>query len=162
MYMYRTWLRADLPPPIFDYDLPAFNNIILFASSQPALTSSSLPHLSSPRSSLLHPSFHSSSRSLPWHPPHLLFPRARYPAEPDPCLGTIRTSLTDTQRAKTPPIWFSGVPFVRGNNPLLVFILQAPVEDFALDTDSDSSTETIFEAAERAGESSGQAAIWVL
>jgi hypothetical protein len=50
------------------------------------------------------------------------------------------------------PIWFSGVPFVHGNNPLLVFILQAPVGNFASDTDSDSGAETIFEAAERAGD----------
>ena len=52
----------------------------------------------------------------------------------------------------TPPVWFSGVPFAHGNNPLLVPILHAPPESFAADTDSDSGAEALFDAAERAGE----------
>ena len=52
----------------------------------------------------------------------------------------------------TPPVWFSGIPFAHGNNPLLVPILHAPIESFASDTDSDSGAEVLFDAAERGGE----------
>ncbi|KAK0442910.1 oligosaccharyl transferase beta subunit [Armillaria borealis] len=50
----------------------------------------------------------------------------------------------------TPPVWFSGIPFARGNNPLIVPILNAPEESFA--ADSDSSTDTLADAAEKGGE----------
>jgi oligosaccharyltransferase complex subunit beta len=53
---------------------------------------------------------------------------------------------------KTPPVWFSGIPFAHLNNPLLVPILHAPAESFASDTDSDSGAEVLFESAERGGE----------
>ena len=52
----------------------------------------------------------------------------------------------------TPPVWFSGIPFAQGNNPLLVPILRAPAESFASDTDSDSGAEVLFDTAERDGE----------
>jgi oligosaccharyltransferase complex subunit beta len=52
----------------------------------------------------------------------------------------------------TPPVWFSGIPFAHGNNPLLVPILHAPAESFASDTDTDAGAEALFDAAERAGE----------
>ena len=52
----------------------------------------------------------------------------------------------------TPPVWFSGIPFAHGNNPLLVPILHAPAESFASDTDSDSGAEVLIDAAERGGE----------
>ncbi|KAH8978733.1 Dolichyl-diphosphooligosaccharide--protein glycosyltransferase subunit WBP1 [Lactarius hatsudake] len=51
----------------------------------------------------------------------------------------------------TPPIWFSGIPFAHGNNPLLVPILHAPAESFASDADSDASADA-FNYAERGGE----------
>lgn len=52
------------------------------------------------------------------------------------------------------PVWFSGVPFVYQNNPLLVPILNAPAESFASDADSDSAAaaEALVEAADRGGE----------
>ncbi|KAI9462548.1 Dolichyl-diphosphooligosaccharide-protein glycosyltransferase [Russula earlei] len=52
----------------------------------------------------------------------------------------------------TPPVWYSGIPFAHGNNPLLVPILHAPAESFASDTDSDAGAEALFDAAERGGE----------
>lgn len=52
----------------------------------------------------------------------------------------------------TPPVWFSGIPFAHGNNPLLVPILHAPAESFASDGDSDLGAEALVDAAERGGE----------
>ena len=52
----------------------------------------------------------------------------------------------------TPPVWFSGIPFAHGNNPLLVPILNAPAESFASDTESDASSDVVFDYAERGGE----------
>jgi oligosaccharyltransferase complex subunit beta len=52
----------------------------------------------------------------------------------------------------TSPVWYSGIPFAHGNNPLLVPILHAPAESFASDTDSDAGAEALFDAAERGGE----------
>ncbi len=52
----------------------------------------------------------------------------------------------------TPPVWFSGIPFAHGNNPLLVPILHAPPESFASNTDTDSGADVLFDAAERASE----------
>ncbi|THG98057.1 hypothetical protein EW026_g4066 [Hermanssonia centrifuga] len=52
----------------------------------------------------------------------------------------------------TPPVWFSGVPFAYGNNPLLVPILNAPAESFAADSGSDSGADAVVEAADKGGE----------
>jgi oligosaccharyltransferase complex subunit beta len=52
----------------------------------------------------------------------------------------------------TPPVWFSGIPFAHGNNPLLVPILHAPAESFAADTESDANADVVFDYAERGGE----------
>jgi hypothetical protein len=49
-------------------------------------------------------------------------------------------------------VWFSGIPFALGNNPLLVPILRAPAESFASDSDSDTGADAVFDAAERSGE----------
>jgi len=52
----------------------------------------------------------------------------------------------------TPPVWFSGIPFAHGNNPLLIPILHAPSESFASDTDSDGGADVVFDNADRGGE----------
>ena len=49
-------------------------------------------------------------------------------------------------------MWFSGVPFVLGSNPLLVPILNAPPEAFASDATDDSGADALVEAAEKGGE----------
>lgn len=54
--------------------------------------------------------------------------------------------------ADTPPVWFSGVPHVIGNNPLLVPILNAPAESFASDSTDDSGADALVDAAEKGGE----------
>ncbi|KZT11101.1 dolichyl-diphosphooligosaccharide-protein glycosyltransferase [Laetiporus sulphureus 93-53] len=51
-----------------------------------------------------------------------------------------------------PPVWFSGVPFAFGSNPHIVPILNAPVESFAADSDSDSGADALVDASEKGGE----------
>ncbi|KAJ7577529.1 oligosaccharyl transferase beta subunit [Mycena floridula] len=50
----------------------------------------------------------------------------------------------------TPPVWFSGLPFALGDNPLLVPILNAPPESFA--SDADSGPDALVDASQRGGE----------
>ncbi|TRM59834.1 Dolichyl-diphosphooligosaccharide--protein glycosyltransferase subunit WBP1 [Schizophyllum amplum] len=50
------------------------------------------------------------------------------------------------------PIWFSGVPFALGSNPLLVPVLQAPAESFASDVETDAGAGAIVDAAGKGGE----------
>ncbi|KIY48298.1 Dolichyl-diphosphooligosaccharide-protein glycosyltransferase 48kDa subunit [Fistulina hepatica ATCC 64428] len=47
------------------------------------------------------------------------------------------------------PVWFSGIPHLPGNNPLLVPVLRAPVESFAADT---TEADALVDAAEKGGE----------
>ncbi|KAK0225051.1 Oligosaccharyltransferase 48 kDa subunit beta-domain-containing protein [Armillaria nabsnona] len=62
----------------------------------------------------------------------------------------IAVSESPLLAPNAPPVWFSGIPFARENNPLIVPILNAPEESFA--ADSDSSTDTLADAAEKGGE----------
>lgn len=48
------------------------------------------------------------------------------------------------------PVWFSGVPFALGSNPLLVPILNAPAESFA--ADSQGGADSLVDASEKGGE----------
>ncbi|TFK46346.1 Dolichyl-diphosphooligosaccharide-protein glycosyltransferase [Heliocybe sulcata] len=50
------------------------------------------------------------------------------------------------------PVWYSGIPFALGNNPLLVPFLNAPAESFAADTTEDSGADALVDAAEKGGE----------
>ena len=52
----------------------------------------------------------------------------------------------------TPPIWFSGIPFALGSNPLLFPILHAPAESFAADSTEDSGADALVDAADKGGE----------
>lgn len=54
--------------------------------------------------------------------------------------------------AGTPPVWFSGIPYALGNNPLLVPILQAPAESFAADSTDDAGADSLVDASEKGGE----------
>ncbi|KAL5512057.1 WBP1 [Sanghuangporus vaninii] len=51
-----------------------------------------------------------------------------------------------------PPVLFEGVPHAYALNPLLVPILRAPPEAFASDSESDSGSDSIVDAAEKGGE----------
>src|ERR1700733_6435817 len=73
-------------------------------------------------------------------PPNPALPKSQ---QPPPILRT-----TDPKA----PIWFSGIPFYIGNNPLLVPILRAPAESFATDTESDKGADALVDAAEKGGE----------
>ncbi|KAL1688100.1 Dolichyl-diphosphooligosaccharide--protein glycosyltransferase subunit WBP1 [Schizophyllum commune] len=50
------------------------------------------------------------------------------------------------------PVWFSGVPFALGNNPLLVPVLNAPAHSFATDTETDAGASAVVDAAGKGGE----------
>ena len=54
--------------------------------------------------------------------------------------------------AGIPPVLFEGVPHAFALNPLLVPILRSPSEAFASDTESDSGSDSIVDAAEKGGE----------
>ena len=63
---------------------------------------------------------------------------SHFPERADP-LTVIPVNVPSTSPLLSPntaPVWFSGVPFALGNNPLLVPILNAPAESFAADSDS--------------------------
>ncbi|PBK83755.1 hypothetical protein ARMGADRAFT_1037734 [Armillaria gallica] len=62
----------------------------------------------------------------------------------------IAVSESPLLAPNTLPVWFSGIPFACGNNPLIVPILNAPEEGFA--ADSDSSTDTLADAAKKGDE----------
>jgi oligosaccharyltransferase complex subunit beta len=80
------------------------------------------------------------------HFPERDTPRTVIPIEPpeNPVAPILSPDL--------PPVWFSGVPFVMGNNPLLVPILKAPAESFASDTTKDDGGDALFEAWDKGGE----------
>jgi oligosaccharyltransferase complex subunit beta len=69
--------------------------------------------------------------------------------------------LIDARHYADTPIWFSGVPFALGDNPLLVPILNGPPEGVAADAGTGTGTgaetdksgaDAFVEAAERGGE----------
>jgi len=77
------------------------------------------------------------------------FPERDTPATVIP----VNVSSSNTMiSSELPPVWFSGIPFAFGNNPLLVPILNAPPQSFAADSDSDSGAEALYDASEKGGE----------
>ncbi|EEB93109.1 hypothetical protein MPER_08282, partial [Moniliophthora perniciosa FA553] len=79
------------------------------------------------------------------------FPERSEPANIIPI--SIPKPSPDTPSILTPstsPVWFSGVPFALGQNPLLFPILNAPAESFA--ADADATADILADAAEKGGE----------
>ena len=170
--------KTDTPPIIQD-DITTFNHIIIFAPDTKCevfpvslllyltfgnlsqdITPQSLVAALNPGTSITvalsytqSPMFAlTSAFSLILPPPGmpLIFD---FPARDTP-LSVIPVSASSEHLVltpNTPPVWFPGIPFAHGNNPLLVPILHAPAESFASDTDSDSGAEVPFDAAERGG-----------
>jgi oligosaccharyltransferase complex subunit beta len=60
-------------------------------------------------------------------------------------------STSNIISASTAPIWFSGVPFTLGNNPLVFPILKAPEESFAADSEG-IAADALADAADKGGE----------
>ncbi|KAK0225066.1 oligosaccharyl transferase beta subunit [Armillaria nabsnona] len=79
-------------------------------------------------------------------------PLISYFLERDALTNVIPIAVSESPllAPNTLPVWFSCIPFVRGNNPLIVPILNAQEESFA--ADPDSSTDTLADAAEKGGE----------
>ena len=91
--------------------------------------------------------------SLILPPPHT--PLISHFPEREPPFTTIPISVPKEHTIvtpNTPPVFFSGIPHAFGLNPYLVPILNAPSESFAAEADSDSSADTLVDAAEKGGE----------
>ncbi|KAH9935816.1 dolichyl-diphosphooligosaccharide-protein glycosyltransferase [Amylocystis lapponica] len=154
----------DVQPAVIEYGQSQFSHVIVFAPETKSfasdITPQSLVTLLSEKTNLLLAlspkqtplTSLASEFSLILPPPGtpLLshFPQRDTPATVVPVGVPSNAILTPD----LPPVWFSGVPFVLGNNPLLVPILNAPPESFAADSDRDSGCEAIVDASEKGGE----------
>ncbi|KAH8114128.1 Dolichyl-diphosphooligosaccharide-protein glycosyltransferase [Phellopilus nigrolimitatus] len=152
-------------PVIIEDDVPQFAHVILFAptakSYAPDITPQSLITLLSnnvdvifalspmqtPLSSL------AAEFSLILPPPHTPL-ISHFPARDSPhtIVPVDVPSVHPVVSSNTSPVLFSGTPHAFGHNPLLVPILKAPSESFAAEADSDSSAESVVDAAEKGGE----------
>ncbi|KAH8991572.1 Dolichyl-diphosphooligosaccharide-protein glycosyltransferase [Lactarius akahatsu] len=152
-------------PRIIEDDVPGFNHIILFAPDSKNFAQDVTPQslvtalnagtnlivALSPKQTPIFTLASEFSLILPPPGTPLI---SHFPARDTPP-GVIPVSVPPVHpflTPNTPPIWFSGIPFAHGNNPLLVPILHAPAESFASDTDSDASADVVFDYAERGGE----------
>ncbi|KAI0933539.1 hypothetical protein AcW1_005344 [Taiwanofungus camphoratus] len=155
----------DVRPPVVTDDQPQFSHVILFAPESKSysqdLTPQSLVSLLSQNTNLLLAlspkqtplTSLAAEFSLILPPPGT--PLVSHFPERDTPATVIPVSVPSSHPVLTsnlPPVWFSGVPFAYGSNPLLVPILNAPPESFAADSDRDSGADAIFDSAEKGGE----------
>jgi oligosaccharyltransferase complex subunit beta len=163
---YNLTFRApkDDKPAVVEYDVPAFSHIIVLASESKNfakdITPQSLVELVSGGSNLLiglSPkqtplSSLASEFNLILPPPGTplisFFPERKDPPSVIPIDAPTSSVILSP---KTSPIWFSGVPFALGNNPLLVPILNAPPESFAADSEG-GGADVLVDATEKGGE----------
>ncbi|KAK0185906.1 oligosaccharyl transferase beta subunit [Armillaria mellea] len=152
----------DEAPLLIEDDVASFAHVIVFASDTKNFAKDITPQnlvqlLSlntnllialSPKQTMLSSLAAEFSLILPPPGTPLIsyFPERDGPANAIPIAVPQSPLLTPN----TPPVWFSGIPFARGNNPLIVPILNAPEESFT--ADSDSSADTLADAAEKGGE----------
>ncbi|KAF7356741.1 PAT1 domain-containing protein [Mycena venus] len=145
---YNLTFRApkDDKPAVVEYDVPAFSHIIVLASESKNfakdITPQSLVELVSGGSNLL---IGLSPKQTPLSSLASEFNLILPPPGTPPDLV-----LPGAQGPTMSPIWFSGVPFALGNNPLLVPILNAPPESFA--ADSEGGADVLVDATEKGGE----------
>ncbi|KAJ6581354.1 oligosaccharyl transferase beta subunit [Mycena capillaripes] len=162
---YSLTFRApkDEKPSVVEYDVPTFSHIIILASESKNfakdITPQSLVELLSGGTNLLIAlsqkqtalSSLASEFSLILPPPGTplisFFPERKDPPSVIP-IDAPASSLILSPRMS--PVWFSGVPFALGNNPLLVPILNAPAESFA--ADSEGGADVLVDASEKGGE----------
>ncbi|KZP32633.1 Dolichyl-diphosphooligosaccharide-protein glycosyltransferase subunit [Athelia psychrophila] len=154
----------EVTPKVIEDDIPAFAHVILFAPESKAyaadITPQSLVTLLSEKTNLLVAvgpkttpltslaSEFSLILPTPNTPLISHFPKRDTPATVIPIEVASNSLLT----AGTPPVWFSGVSYALGNNPLLVPILAAPAESFASDSTEDSGADALVDASEKGGE----------
>ncbi|EMD34356.1 hypothetical protein CERSUDRAFT_117235 [Gelatoporia subvermispora B] len=156
--------KADEPAIIKD-DHPQFSHAIIFApetKSYPKdITPQSLVELLSKGTNLLlalspkQTPLTSLASEFSLIPPPPGTPLVSHFPERDTPATVIPVNVSHSSPILTPelpPVWFSGVPFALGTNPLLVPLLHAPAESFATDTLTDSDADVIAEASEKGGE----------
>ncbi|KAH9978477.1 Dolichyl-diphosphooligosaccharide-protein glycosyltransferase subunit [Russula compacta] len=156
--------KADTPPILRD-DVPTFSHIILFAPDTKSLSQDLNPQslvtaLNAGTNFIIAlsptqtPIFTLASEFSLILPPPGTPLISHFPARDTPpsVIPVTVPSEHPLLTPNTPPVWFSGIPFAHGNNPLLVPILHAPAESFASDGDSDLGAEALVDAAERGGE----------
>ncbi|KDQ59693.1 hypothetical protein JAAARDRAFT_175179 [Jaapia argillacea MUCL 33604] len=165
---YELTFRApkDVSPAIIQDDIPSFSHVILFAPETKAyagdITPQSLVTLLSKNTNVL---FVLSSKQTPVSslapefslilpPPGTPlishFPERDTPPSVIPIPTTTNTIPVTSSNLS--PIWYSGVSFALGNNPLLFPILRAPPESFAADSTEDTGADAVVDAAEKSGE----------
>ncbi|KII89351.1 hypothetical protein PLICRDRAFT_109161 [Plicaturopsis crispa FD-325 SS-3] len=163
---YNLTFRApkDATPSVIEDDIPTFSHIILFAPETKTFAKDISPQtlvallsgdtnlliaLSSKQTPL---SSLASEFNLILPPPGTPlishFPERDTPASVIPVPVAPQPFLTPG----ISPVWFSGIPFALGNNPLLVPFLHAPAESFAADSAEDSGADALVDAAEKGGE----------
>jgi len=151
--------------PIVQDDIPTFSHIILFAPDTKSFSQDVTPqslvaalnagtNLIIALSPTQSPFFTLASEFSLILPPPGTPLISHFPARDTPpsVIPVAVPSEHPLLTPNTPPVWYSGIPFAHGNNPLLVPILHATAESFASDTDSDAGAETLVDAAERGGE----------
>ncbi|KAI0345045.1 Dolichyl-diphosphooligosaccharide-protein glycosyltransferase 48kDa subunit [Trametopsis cervina] len=156
----------DTKPPVIEHDVAQFSHVVVFAPDTKNfaqdITPQSLVSLLSQGTNLLlalSPKKQTIVNSLaaefslilppPGTPLISHFPERDTPATVIPVKPTENSVISTS---KSSPIWFSGVPFAYGSNPLLVPILNAPAESFAADSTSDGGADALVESADKGGE----------
>jgi oligosaccharyltransferase complex subunit beta len=152
-------------PRIIEDDVPSFNHIILFAPdtktfSQDVTPQSLVAALNAGTNIIVAlsqkqtPIFTLASEFSLILPPPGTPLISHFPTR-DTTPDVVPVSVPSASHLltpNTPPVWFSGIPFAYGNNPLLVPFLNAPAESFASDTDSDANADVVLDSFERGGE----------
>ncbi|KAG6853649.1 hypothetical protein C0991_002617 [Blastosporella zonata] len=162
---YELTFRApkDQGPLVIEYDVPNFAHVILLAPEQKNfakdVTPQSLVELLGKKTNLLIAlspkqtplSSLAAEFSLTLPPPGTplvsYFPKR----EGSPSVIPVTVQANSVVSSTLKPVWFSGIPYSLGNNPMLVPILNAPAESFASETDG-GSPDSLVDAAERGGE----------
>ncbi|KAK7449722.1 oligosaccharyl transferase glycoprotein complex, beta subunit [Stygiomarasmius scandens] len=153
----------DEAPALIEDDIPSFAHVIFFASDKhfaKDITPQTLVQLLSSNTNLLialgqkqnlltslAPEF---SLILPPPGSSLVsyFPERK---EPNTVVPIEVPSSSKILSSTSSPVWFSGVPFALGNNPLVFPILTAPAEGFAADSEG-STADALADAADKGGE----------
>ncbi|KAF9009511.1 oligosaccharyl transferase beta subunit [Cyathus striatus] len=152
-------------PVIIKDDVPSFSHVVLLASETKNfakdITPQSLVELLSLNSNLIVGlstkqttlSSLAAEFSLTLPPPGTplisYFPERSEPPSVIPI--TVPATSSPILSKNLSPVWYSGIPFALGDNPLLVPILNAPSESFAAEVDG-GSADSIVDAAEKGGE----------
>ncbi|KAF7309683.1 Dolichyl-diphosphooligosaccharide--protein glycosyltransferase subunit WBP1 [Mycena indigotica] len=154
--------KAD-KPALVEYDVPSFSHVVILAPESKHfakdITPQSLVELVSGGTNLL---IALSAKQTPLSSLaaefSLVLPPAGTPllsffperTDPPSLIPISPPSTSNILSSDLAPVWFSGIPFALGSNPLLFPILPAPPESFAGDVNS--GADALVDAAEKNGE----------